>query len=78
MLMAMSSRLRTFVKTSLVNWLPWSLLNTSGLPCSRKASSSQSTQNAASMLLLMRQVSTRLEYQSMMATRYAKPRSKRM
>ena len=66
------------MKTSLVNCTPWSLLNTSGLPCTRKASSKQSTQNAASMLLLMRQLSTLLEYQSMMATRYAKPRSKRM
>jgi hypothetical protein len=46
-----------------------SLLNTSGLPCSRMASSRQSTQNTASMVLLIRQLKTRREYQSMMATR---------
>jgi hypothetical protein len=45
-----------------------SLLNTSGVSCTRKAFSNQSTQNAASKLLLMRQLSTLLEYQSMMAT----------
>ena len=69
MLMAMASRFTTSVKASLVNWLPWSLLNTSGLPCSRKESSRQSTQNAASMLLLIRQLRTRREYQSITATK---------
>jgi len=54
MLMVMSSRLSTAVKSYLVNWLPWLPLNTSGLPCSRKASCRQSTQNSASKLLLMR------------------------
>jgi hypothetical protein len=67
MLMVMASRFRTSVKATLVNWLPWSLLNISGLPCSHKASSRQSTQNAASMLLLIRQFSTRLEYPSIAA-----------
>jgi hypothetical protein len=57
---------------------PFAVLNTSGLPCTRKASSKQSTQNAASMLLRIRQLSTLLEYQSMMATKYVKPRSKGM
>ncbi len=57
MLMVMPSRLSTPINASLVNWEPWSLLNTSGLPCRRKASSRQSTQNTASMLLLMRELS---------------------
>ena len=69
MLIATPARLSTSVKAWLVNCDPWSLLNTSGLPCSRSASSRQSTQNDASMLLLMRQDSTQREYQSMIATR---------
>ena len=69
MLMVTASRLSTPVKISLVNCVPWSLLKTSGLPCSRKASSRQSTQNIASIVLLIRQLKTRREYQSMMATR---------
>ncbi len=64
MLIVMPLRWSTPQKLSLVNCEPWSLLNTSGLPCLRKASSRQSTQNTASMLLLMRQLSTRREYQS--------------
>ncbi|KVN31807.1 hypothetical protein WJ64_11510 [Burkholderia ubonensis] len=78
MLMATPSRISTPVKAALVNCEPWSLLNTSGLPCVRSASSRQSTQNEASMLLLMRQDSTRREYQSITATRYAKPRTSRI
>ena len=62
MLMVTPSRLSTPVKASLVNCAPWSLLNTAGLPCARKASSRQSTQNKASIVLLMRQLST-LYYQ---------------
>ena len=37
------------MKSWLVNWLPWSVLKISGRPCRAKASSSASTQNAASM-----------------------------
>jgi hypothetical protein len=70
MLIVISLRLSTPVKTSLVNCTPWSLLNTSGLPYTRKASCKQSTQNAASMLLLIRQLSTLLMYLSMIATRW--------
>jgi hypothetical protein len=44
-------------------------LKISGLLWARKASSRQSTQNAASMLLLTRQPSARREYQSMIATK---------
>jgi hypothetical protein len=69
MLIAMPSRLRTLVKASLVNCDPWSLLNISGFPYMRNASSRQSTQNTASMLLLMRQLSTLRLYQSITATR---------
>ena len=58
MLCTTSPRLSTPVKASLVNCVPWSLLNTSGLPRWRSPSSRQSTQNDASMLLLMRQAST--------------------
>jgi hypothetical protein len=69
MLMVTPSRLSAPVNASLVNCVPWSVLNTSGLPCSRMASSRQSTQNTASIVLLIRQLNTRREYQSMMATR---------
>ena len=62
--MVMPACLSTPQKLSLVNCEPWALLNTSCLPCMRKASSRQSTQNTASMELLMRQLSTRREYQS--------------
>lgn len=41
MLMVMHSRLSTPVKLSLVNCEPWSLLNASGLPKLRRASSRQ-------------------------------------
>ena len=69
MLMVMPSRWSVPVNAALVNCEPWSLLKISGLPCVRMASSRQSTQNAASMVLLIRQPSTRREYQSMIATR---------
>jgi hypothetical protein len=69
MLMLTPSRMSTSVNALLVNCESWSLWNTVGLPCTRKASSRQSTQNEASMLLLMRQESTQREYQSMIATR---------
>ena len=51
MLMTTPSRVSTAVKAALVNCEPWSLLKISGLPWWRKASSRQSTQNTASMLL---------------------------
>ena len=50
MLMVMPARLSTPVKASLVNCVPWSVLNTSGLPWLRKASSKQSTQNTGSLV----------------------------
>ncbi len=69
MLIVMSSRLRTAVKAVLVNCAPRSLLKTSGLPYIRRVSSGQSTQNAASGLLLSRRLSTLRLYRSMIATR---------
>ena len=52
MLRVMPSRWSAPVKVSLVNCEPWI----------RKASSRQPTQNAGSMLLLIRQLSTLREY----------------
>jgi hypothetical protein len=69
MRIAMPSRLRSSVKDVLVNCEPWSLLKISGLPCVRRASSRQSTQNVASMLLLIRQLKALRLYPSMIATR---------
>jgi hypothetical protein len=69
MLIAIPSRLRTFVNDSPVNCAPWSLLKISGLPCIRNASSRQSTQNTASMLLLNRQLKIFRLYQSITAVR---------
>ena len=45
-----------------------------GLPQRASASSNASTQNAASIVLESRQASTARETQSMIATRYRKPR----
>jgi|GEM_PF-3373590 len=49
----------------------------SGLPYTPNASSRQSTQNDGSLLLLIRQGSTRREDLSMIATRYTKLRASR-
>src|SRR5271163_2637747 len=38
--------IKTLVKASLVNWLPWSVLKIPGVPCFAKASSNASTQHA--------------------------------
>jgi hypothetical protein len=57
------------VNSSLVNWLPWSVLKISGCPCLLKASSSASTQNEASMLIDTRCASTRRLAQSTIAHR---------
>ena len=69
MLMVMPWSSSTWVKAALVNCDPWSLLNTSGRPWVRRASSRQATQNPASRVLAIRQASTRRAYQSMTATR---------
>ena len=68
-----SSPINVLVKTSLVNWLPWSVLNISGLPCSRKASSAISAHHSASIVLLKPHPIIRRLNTSMMAARYINP-----
>ncbi len=62
------------VKSRLVNWLPWSVLKISGLPYRDSASCKASTQNPASMVFDSHQDRTWRVAQSMIATRYRKPR----
>ncbi|GLR91595.1 hypothetical protein GCM10007857_83130 [Bradyrhizobium iriomotense] len=62
------------MKAALVNWLPWSVLKISGRPKRAKASSSADTQNDVSIVFDRRQASTARLAQSMIATRYRKPR----
>ena len=57
------------VKAALVNWLPWSVLKISGLPCLARASSTASMQKSASMVIDSRQLSTRRVCQSTTAAR---------
>ena len=68
MLMRMPDAVSTSVKALAVNWLPWSLLNMSGVPCS-SAASSASTQKPLSIVADNRQLTTYRLYQSMTATR---------
>ena len=64
MLIAMPLLASTPVKAAPVNWLPWSVLKMSGLPWRARASSSVSTQNAASIVIESRHDSTRRLNQS--------------
>lgn len=48
----------TPVNSRLMNWLPWSMLKISGRPCLARASSSDATQNAASIVIETRWAST--------------------
>ena len=57
-----------------MNWLPWSVLKISGRPNRASASSSASMQNELSIVFDSRQLSTARLAQSMIATRYRKPR----
>src|ERR1700726_2715870 len=57
------------VKSSLVNWLPWSVLKISGRPYRESASSSASTQNSALSVFDNRHASTARLTQSMITTR---------
>ena len=58
----------TLVKSEPVNWLPWSVLKISGLPCRASASSSAATQNDASIVFDNRQERIARLAQSMTAT----------
>ena len=69
MLMVIAWRFRVSVKSSLVNWLPWSVLKISGLPYWESASSSASTQNSAPSVFDSRHASTARLTQSMITTR---------
>ena len=69
MLMATPRAFSAPVKSSLVNWLPWSVLKISGCPYLAKASSSASRQNAVSMLIDTRCDNTLRLAQSTMAHR---------
>ena len=69
MLIATSCRFRVPVKSSLVNWLPWSVLKISGPPYRTSASSSASTQKSAPSVLDSRHASTARLTQSMTTTR---------
>src|SRR6266851_4100700 len=60
-------------KSSLVNWLPWSVLKISGRPKRASASSSASTQKSAPSVFDSCQASTARLCQSMIATRYTNP-----
>ena len=66
--------LRISVNSGDVNWLPWSVLKISGLPYFASASSKASMQNSTSMVFDNRQANTFLLAQSMIATKYKKPR----
>ena len=46
------------VKAKLVNWLPWSVLKLSGLPCRARVSSSASVHKLASSVFDSRQART--------------------
>jgi len=49
--MAISASFNTLMKSTEVNWLPWSVLKMSGLPCRASASSTASMQKSASRVI---------------------------
>ena len=77
MLMAMSRVFHTSVNFSLANCEPWSLLKISGLPrCNARRNAS--TQKSTSIVTDSDQLGTYRLYQSITATKYAKPSGIRM
>jgi hypothetical protein len=67
MLMATSAAVRTAMKPTEVNRLPWSVLKMSGRPCRTSASSSASMQKSAESVIGRRQARILRLYQSMTA-----------
>jgi hypothetical protein len=63
------------MKLEAVNCDPWSVLKISGAPYRAIAYSSASTKKSAVKLFEIRQLRTLRLYQSIMATRYMKPRA---
>ena len=72
--MRVPTRFSRSVQAKDVNWLPWSVFMIPGAPKRWMASFSASTQKSASSVFEMRQARTLRVNQSMMATRYRKPR----
>jgi len=69
MLIAMALPSSRPVKSAPVNWLPWSVLKISGLPCLAIASSTASRQNSTSIVIDTRHDRTRRLNQSTTAAR---------
>ena len=65
--------IKVFIGVQEVNWEPWSVLEMVGFGKRASASWSASTQKLLSSVLDSRQASTRRLYQSMTASKYAKP-----
>ena len=73
---ANAASVSTSVKSTLVNWLPWSLLKIPAIALERLGKAS--TQKLASSVLDRRQDSTLRLAQSITATRYRKPHCRGM
>jgi hypothetical protein len=69
MLIVTPPRSSTPVKSSLVNWQPWSVLKISGLPYCARASSRASTQKSAPSVFDSRYANTARLTQSMTTIR---------
>ena len=69
MLIAIPAFFSTLVKSTEVNWLPWSVLKISGVPWRASASSRASMQKSADSVIDSRQARTFRLNQSMTAAR---------